>query len=175
MVGPTGAVTSITGFGFASQTGLESETFTAETSAKSSGEHETSLGSLIGCITRGRVCESAVTEQSPIATNVTKARQTRFRESIIKRGTTFSLLISTFVYCLSEEGTAKDSGILATQIAWFNWQCDCFVTKRGQQIWPHRKKSRIRRERGQSEGYGPQRVTKEHKTDFYLPCAFCAS
>src|SRR4026208_48198 len=109
-VGPTGSAISITGFGFASQLRFASAFAAVASSAKSSGEHETSLGSLIGWIRRGRVCENAVTEQIPIATNVTNVRQTRFREFIIKRGSTFSLLISTFVYCLSEEGTAKRLG-----------------------------------------------------------------
>jgi len=31
---------------------------------------------------------------------------------------------------LREEGTAKDLSILAAEIGPFNWQCDCFATKR---------------------------------------------
>jgi len=36
---------------------------------------------------------------------------------------------------LREGSNRTDSGILATEVACFNWQCDCFVTKRLTQQW----------------------------------------
>jgi hypothetical protein len=82
MAGPGDGAMSIVGRGFASQAGLDSAAAAVATSAKSSGEHETSLGSLTECESRGRVCESADTEKSVTATNVTKVRHTSLRNSI---------------------------------------------------------------------------------------------
>jgi hypothetical protein len=50
----------------------------------------------------------------------------------------------------------KDFGILAAENARFNWQCDCFVTKRAAKLKSHRKKSRMSCERGQSERLSPR-------------------
>ena len=110
MVGPTAGATSIVGRDLTSQAGFASLAALFESSAKSSGEHETSFGSLAARTSRDRVWANADIEQRPRATSVTRVRRTSFREYIIKRGRTFSLLVSTFVSCLSEEGTAKRLG-----------------------------------------------------------------
>src|SRR5215211_3253683 len=72
---------SIVGFGLASQFGFESETAVA-TIAKSSGEHETSLTSPPGAVTRGRVWANADVDKTTRAKLANKTRGNSFRNSI---------------------------------------------------------------------------------------------
>jgi hypothetical protein len=77
---PVEGARSIVGFGLASQTGFESVTGTI--TANSSGEHDISLTSPLGAVTRGRFWANAVVDQTANAKSATKARGNSFRNSI---------------------------------------------------------------------------------------------
>src|SRR5688572_19799132 len=84
------------GLGFTSQAGLVSAAVSS--TAISSGEHEISLMSPLGTVTRGRVWANAVLDQIARVKNATKARGNSFLNSI-DRELPFPLLgLFTFWY-----------------------------------------------------------------------------
>ena len=68
------------GFGFASQTGFESAT--GVRAANSSGEHETSLLSPLGPVTRGRFWANDVVDETARAKKTSTTRGNSFRKAI---------------------------------------------------------------------------------------------
>src|SRR5215510_6883956 len=130
---PTVGATSIVGFGLASQTGFESAATAADKTTESSGEHDTSLASLLATVTRGRVWANVDVDKNARAKPAIRTRGNSFRSTIDRKLP--SLIQFLVLLLLSEEGTAKDLGILAAEPGCFKRQCDCFVTKRLAAQW----------------------------------------
>src|ERR1051325_4924346 len=72
---------SIVGFGLASQTGFESASAAVSTTA-SSGEYETSLGSLLAAVTRGRGWANVDVDRIARAKLAIRTRGNGFRSTI---------------------------------------------------------------------------------------------
>src|SRR5215216_942421 len=87
---------SIVGFGLASQAGFESAT--GVRTANSSGEHDTSLASPLGAVTRGRLWANAVVDQTARAKIAIKARANSFRDSIDRELPSLNLFIYFLVF-----------------------------------------------------------------------------